>query len=54
MSLNTMVRTSSDLENYIIAVERIDEYANLETEVDIPHTATSHTHTHATTLCGNL
>ena len=31
-SLNSLVRTSSDLETNIVAVERIDEYAQLEPE----------------------
>lgn len=39
-SLNSLVRTSSDLETNIVAVERIDEYAQLESEAswDIPET----------------
>lgn len=33
MSLNWMVRMSSDLENNIVAVERVKEYSETKTEV---------------------
>lgn len=33
MSLNWMVRMSSDLETNIVAVERVKEYSETETEV---------------------
>lgn len=33
MALNWMVRTTSDLETNIVAVERIKEYSETETEV---------------------
>lgn len=37
MSLNWMVRMSSDLENNIVAVERVKEYSETKTEVLIPN-----------------
>lgn len=38
MSLNWMVRMSSDLENNIVAVERVKEYSETKTEVySTPH-----------------
>jgi hypothetical protein len=33
MALNWMIRTMSDLESNIVAVERIKEYSKTETEV---------------------
>lgn len=33
MSLNWMVRMTSDLENNIVAVERVKEYSETKTEV---------------------
>lgn len=36
MSLNWMVRMSSDLENNIVAVERVKEYSETKTEVYSP------------------
>lgn len=35
MSLNWMVRMSSDLESNIVAVERVKEYSETKTEVNI-------------------
>ena len=35
MSLNWMVRMSSDLENNIVAVERVKEYSETKTEVGV-------------------
>ena len=33
MSLNFVVRTSGELENNVVAIERIEEYTNIATEV---------------------
>ena len=33
ISLNAFIRTSSELENYVVSVERIDEYTHVHPEV---------------------
>ena len=35
ISLNAFIRTSSELENYVVSVERIDEYTHVHPEVSI-------------------